>query len=107
MNNTTRLYKKLRDYLEIEAQPIEYFESLYKQMSDIFDLKEVSEYKTAMTVEQYTPAQFKHLTSSIKKAFIEGYLLAQTEQMHKDIKTLYNIYRQEECPQTKKDVKIY
>lgn len=105
MNNTTRLYQRLRNYLTAPERPVEYFEALNDRLSDIFDLKEVAEYKNSIEVEEYTPAQFQHLTSAIKRAFVEGYLLAQIEQSRDNLRTLYNIYRQEECPQTKKDVK--
>ena len=106
-NNTTRLYQQLRTYLSAPERPVEYFDQIQNKMSGIFDIKEVAEYKYAIETEPYTPSQFKHLTSSMKRAFVEGYLLAQMEQSREEIRTLYKLYRQEECPiQTNKDVKI-
>ena len=105
MNNTTRLYQQLREYLSAPERPTEYFEQIHDKMAGIFDIKEVAEYKNSLEVEDYTPAQFKHLTSSMKRAFIEGYLLAQMEQARYEVRTLYKLYRQEECQPTKKDVK--
>ena len=108
MDNTTRLYRQLNNYLSAPERPVEYFEEVYDKMQGIFDIKEVAEYKNSMDVERYTPAQFKHLTSSMKRAFIEGYLLAQMEQSRQEIRTLYNMYKDLECPiETKKDVKNY
>ena len=108
-NNTTRLYQQLRNYLTDPNRPSEYFEELQDKMAGIFDIKEVAEYKSAMEVEEYTPAQFRHVTAVMKRSFVEGYLLAQLEQSRKEIKTLYNMYRREECQPmkkaTKKDVK--
>jgi hypothetical protein len=108
MDNTTRLYEQLKQYIGNTEHPLSDIEKLYNKFQTIFDLKEIAEFKNAMGAEPYTPSQFVHLASSMKRSFIEGYLLAQIEQKRKDIRDVYNMYKQEqECQkiETKKESK--
>ena len=108
MDNTTRLYEQLKQYIGNAEHPLPDIEKLYNKFQIIFDLKEITEFKNAMGAEPYTPSQFVHLASSMKRSFIEGYLLAQIEQKRKDICNVYNMYKQEqECQKikTKKESK--
>lgn len=102
MDNATRLYEQLKQFIGNSAQPVEDIENLYNKFQTIFDIKEIAEFKNAMGAEPYTPAQFVHLASTMKRSFIEGYLFAQLEQKRKDIRNVYNMYKQEQVCQTQK-----
>ena len=109
MDNTTRLYEQLKQYIGNQEHSLTNIDTLYNKFQTIFDIKEIAEFKNAMTAEPYTPAQFVQLASTMKRSFIEGYLLAQLEQKRKDIRTLYNMYKQEQKCQkieTKNESKI-
>lgn len=98
MDNTTRLYEQLKLFIGNSAQPVEEIDYLYDKFQTVFDIKEIAEFKNAMTAEPYTPNQFVHLASTMKRSFIEGYLFAQLEQRRKNIRDVYNSYKQEqEC----------
>ena len=106
MNNTTRLYSQLRNYLSNSEIPRMYFDKIYDKFEGVFERKEIEEYKN-MGPDKYPPQQFSHLVMSMKQSFVEGYLLAQMEQSRSDIKALYTKYKQEvQCPPTKADAKI-
>jgi len=102
MDNTTRLYEQLKQYIGTSEHPISDIENLYNRFQTIFDIKEITEFKNSMTAEPYTPTQFVHLASTMKRSFIEGYLLAQIEQKRKDIRSVYDMYKQETECQTPK-----
>lgn len=109
MNNTTRLYTQLRNYLASYSIPAGYYENIYTKFQEIFERKEIEEYKN-MGTEVYPPPQFAHLHDSMRRAFVEGYLLAQMEYSRENIKAMYNTYKQEIiCPpkttHKKEDVK--
>ena len=79
-------------------------DALYNKFQTIFDIKEVAEFKNAMAAEPYTPTQFVQLASTMKRSFIEGYLLAKLEQKRKNIKIAYNMYKEDKvCPVTKNE----
>ena len=106
MNNISRLYSQLRNYLSNASIPQTYFENIYSKFEEIFARKEIEEYKN-MGMDKYPPQQFSHLVMSMKQSFVEGYLLAQMEQSRADIKSLYTRYKQEvQCPPMKEDAKI-
>jgi len=67
---------------------------LVEKFNNIFDLKDVYEYKNSICVDPfYSPRQFAYLSMSIRRAFIEGYLLAQEERRKEDAAYLYNCYK--------------
>lgn len=104
MDNATRLYEQIKQYIGNQEHSLADIDTLYNKFQAIFDIKEVTEFKNAMTTEPYTPAQFVQLASTMKRSFIEGYLLAQLEQKRKNIRQVYNMYKEDKvCPVTKNE----
>ena len=95
MKKITKLWLELHNLLEDVPDMDEFNTEVFRKFGDIFDLKEVEEYKRAKDCTQITPLQFSTTTDVMKRAFVEGYLLAQLEQRKEDIRDLYNIYKKD------------
>lgn len=93
MKAITKLWTKMNDCLTDVGNTEEFTKEVYNKFDEIFNLKEVAEYKAAAITDVHSPSQFAHTTTVMKRALVEGYLLAQMEQRQADIKTLYNMYR--------------
>ena len=96
MKNITRLWTQLTDSLAEVTNNQSFMAELYSKFGEIFDLKDANEYKIAGSISDVmTPKQFSHTSAAMQRAFVEGYLLAQMEQKHNDIKFLYQCHRKE------------
>lgn len=96
MNNLTKIWNDLTTELVDKQHSEGYLEDINKKFGEIFDIKDVTEYKAAcMTEPFFTPSQFAHLSNAMRRALVEGYLLAQIERKKEDIKLLYNCYRED------------
>ena len=95
MKKLTKLWLELISLIE-EIDDIDLFNTqIYEQFKEIFDVKEVREYKRFKDTRIISPLEFELTTDTMKRAFVEGYLLAQMEQKRNDIKDLYNIYKKD------------
>lgn len=96
MNNLTKIWNDLTAELVDKQHGEGYMEDLNKKFGEIFDIKDVTEYKQAcMTEPFFSPQQFTHLSNAMRRALVEGYLLAQIERKKEDIKMLYNCYKED------------
>jgi hypothetical protein len=96
MNNITKIWNELTEELVKKQEGDGYLEEINKKFGEIFDIKDVTEYKQAVMVEPFfSPQQFQHLSCAIRRALVEGYILAQVERKKDDIKMLYNCYRED------------
>ena len=96
MNNLTKIWTDLTEELVKKQQGDGYLEEINKKFGEIFDIKDVTEYKQACMTEPYfSPQQFQHLSNAMRRALVEGYILAQIERKKEDIKLLYNCYRED------------
>ena len=96
MNNLTKIWNDLTAELVDKQHSEGYLEDLNKKFGEIFDIKDVTEYKAAcMDQPFFTPSQFAHLSNAMRRALVEGYILAQIERKKEDIKLLYNCYRED------------
>ena len=96
MNNLTKIWNDLTTELVDKQHNEGYLDGLNKKFGEIFDIKDVTEYKAAcMTEPFFSPAQFTHLSNAMRRALVEGYLLAQIERKKEDIKMLYNCYKED------------
>lgn len=96
MNNITKIWNELTEELVKKQEVDGYLEEINKKFGEIFDIKDVTEYKQACMAEPYfSPQQFQHLSNAMRRALVEGYILAQIERKKEDIKLLYNCYRED------------
>jgi len=95
MKEITQLWTKLSDCLFDINSNDAFIKELYDKFGEIFDLKDVYEYKNSAVLEGMSPGQFQLTSAAMRRALVEGYLLAQMEQKKDDIKHLYNCYREE------------
>ena len=96
MNNLTKIWNDLTEELVKKQQGDGYLEEINKKFGEIFDIKDVTEYKQACMAEPYfSSQQFQHLSNAMRRALVEGYILAQIERKKEDIKLLYNCYRED------------
>lgn len=96
MKNITRLWTQLTDSLSEVTDNKSFLSELYDKFGEIFNLKDANEYKIASSASDIiSPKQFAHTSIAMQRAFVEGYLLAQMEQKHNDIKFLYQCHRKE------------
>lgn len=95
MKQLTKLWTQLDNCLSDMGCSEDFTNEIYKQFDEIFDLKDVYEYKRAMSSDICSPSEFINISNAMRRALVEGYLLAQMEQRKQDIKALYNCYRQD------------
>ena len=95
MKKLTKLWSNLVDCLADVSGTETFSESVYNKFDEIFDLKDVAEYKSISDYELFSPAEFKHTSQAMRRAFVEGYLLAQAERKKEDIITLKKCFEQE------------
>lgn len=96
MNNLTQLWNNIAEELVNMEKSEDFIEEVYDRFGEIFDIKDVTEYKSSALVTPFlTPAQFNYLSLAIRRAFIEGYLLSKTEQRKEQVKLLFNCYKDE------------
>lgn len=96
--NLVKMWEDITEKLveeERTRQPEE-INPLLEKLADIFDRKDVYEYKNSICVDPYfSPKQFAYMSMAIRRAFIEGYMLAQAERRKEDNSMLYNCYKQD------------
>lgn len=105
MNNTARLWSRIAEELVTSEQNQDFLDDVYDRFGDIFDIKDVTEYKNCALIDPFfAPSQFQYLSLAIRRAFVEGYLLAMTEHKKNQMKLLYNCYSSdpEEIPDDEK-----
>ena len=95
MKQLTKLWTQLDNCLSDMGCNEDFTNEIYNQFDEIFDLKDVHEYKRAMNSDICSPSEFMNISNAMRRALVEGYLLAQMEQRKQDIKALYNCYRQD------------
>lgn len=95
MKKLTKLWVELNDCLADVDGDEKFTTELYDRFGEIFDRKDVLEYKTAAATDVMSPKQFQHTSSAMRRALVEGYLLAQMEQSRDNIQHLYKCYREE------------
>lgn len=95
MKQLTKLWTHLNNSLSDIGCSEDFTKEVYEQFDEIFDLKDVTEYKMAMNSDICSPSEFVRISQAMRRALVEGYLLAQMEQRKQDIKALYNCYRSE------------
>lgn len=96
MNNITKIWDELTKEFAKKEENNKFLEEINEKFGEIFDIKDVTEYKQAVMVEPfYSPQQFQHLSCAIRRALVEGYILAQLERKKEDIKMLYNCYKED------------
>ena len=96
MNDLMKMWNDITEELVKEEHGTPGSMALVEKFSEIFDIKDVYEYKTAVCVDPcYSPRQFAHLSQAMKRAFIEGYVLAQRERKKADAALLYSCYKQD------------
>jgi hypothetical protein len=94
MNKTTRLWNNIAEELVTEEQDPEFINDVYEKFGEIFDIKDVTEYKNcALVTPFFAPSQFSYMSLAIRRAFVEGYLLSMAEQKKERIKFLFNCYK--------------
>lgn len=95
MKQLTKLWLTIHDSLTDIGNSDEFTKELYSKFDEIFDRKEVIEYKAAALSDILSPSQFLTTTNAMKRALVEGYLLAQLEQRKENTKQLYKTYRED------------
>lgn len=96
MNNITKIWDELTKEFAKKEENSKFLEEINEKFGEIFDIKDVTEYKQAVMVEPfYSPQQFQHLSCAMRRALVEGYILAQLERKKEDIKMLYNCYKED------------
>lgn len=96
MNNITKIWDELTKEFAKKEENNKFLEEINEKFGEIFDIKDVTEYKQAVMVEPfYSPQQFQHLSCAMRRALVEGYILAQLERKKEDIKMLYNCYKED------------
>lgn len=96
MNNTTKLWNSVAEELVTAEQHQEFIDDVYDRFGEIFDIKDVTEYKNCALVDPFfAPAQFTYMSLAIRRAFVEGYLLCTAEQRKERVKFLFNCYKDE------------
>lgn len=104
MNHLTQLWNNIAEELVRVEESDDFLNDVYDKFGEIFDIKDVTEYKNSALVTPFlAPAQFNYLSLAIRRAFVEGYLLSKTEQRKEQVKLLYNCYKDE--PEEKQDDK--
>ena len=94
MNKTTKLWNRVAEELVTAEQHQEFIDDVYDRFGEIFDIKDVTEYKNCALVDPFfAPAQFTYMSLAIRRAFVEGYLLCTTEQRKERVKFLFNCYK--------------
>lgn len=94
MNRTTKLWNNIAEELVIEEQNKGFIDDVYDKFGEIFDIKDVTEYKNcALVTPFFAPTQFSYMSLAIRRAFVEGYLLSLAEQKRDQIKLLFNCYK--------------
>ena len=96
MNKTTKLWNSVAEELVTAEQHQEFIDDVYDRFGEIFDIKDVTEYKNCALVDPFfAPAQFTYMSLAIRRAFVEGYLLCTAEQRKERVKFLFNCYKDE------------
>lgn len=96
MRNVTTWWNQIAEELVDAEKDDAFLDELYDKFGEIFDIKDVTEYKHSVAVEPYyAPSQFHYLSLAIRRAFVEGYLLARMERRHEDMAMLYNCHKGE------------
>ena len=96
MNRTTKLWNSVAEELVTAEQHQEFVDDIYDRFGEIFDIKDVTEYKNCALVDPFfAPAQFTYMSLAIRRAFVEGYLLCTAEQRRERVKFLFNCYKDE------------
>ena len=93
MNKTTKLWNSVAEELVTAEQHQEFIDDVYDRFGEIFDIKDVTEYKNCALVDPFfAPAQFTYMSLALRRAFVEGYLLCTAEQRNERVKFLFNCY---------------
>lgn len=96
MNKTTKLWNSVAEELVTAEQHQEFIDDVYDRFGEIFDIKDVTEYKNCALVDPFfAPTQFTYMSLAIRRAFVEGYLLCTAEQRKERVKLLFNCYKDE------------
>lgn len=96
MNKTTKLWNSVAEELVTAEQHQEFIDDVYDRFGEIFDIKDVTEYKNCALVDPFfAPTQFTYMSLAIRRAFVEGYLLCTAEQRKERVKFLFNCYKDE------------
>lgn len=103
MKPLTQLWTTLTSYLKELSDTDLFNDDLQKKLGEILDIKDAQEYKEATVTDVISPSQFAHTSRAMRRAFVEGYFLAQMEQRKDDIKTLYNMYHTDTKKELEKD----
>jgi hypothetical protein len=88
MKNITKLWEKVKSTLAESCEKKEYNEGIYDKFGEIFKIKDVEEFGMMCDEDVLPLAHYRHTTRAIRRALVEGYLLAQTERRQEDIKLL-------------------
>lgn len=95
MKPLTKLWNQITDSLTELGDNDTFTKELYNKFDEIFDLKDVHEFKLAARAEYYTADMYMSTSNAMKRAFVEGYLLSQVEQKQENIKSLLKCYSTE------------
>lgn len=95
MKPLTKLWNQITDSLTELGDNDTFTKELYNKFDEIFDLKDVHEFKLATRAEYYTADMYMSTSNAMKRAFVEGYLLSQVEQKQENIKSLLKCYSTE------------
>ena len=95
MKPLTKLWNQITDSLIELGENDIFTKELYNKYDEIFNLKDVDEFKNAAKAEYYTADMYMNTSHAMKRAFVEGYLLSQMEQKQENIKALLKCYNME------------
>ena len=95
MKPLTKLWNQITDSLIDLGDNDIFTKELYNKFDEIFDLKDVHEFKNAAKADYYTADMYMTTSNAMRRAFVEGYLLSQVEQKQENIKTLLKCYSME------------
>lgn len=97
MNKLTSMWKNIAEQLVTAEQDPGFLDDIYDKFGEVFDLKDVTEYKSCSNTDPYfSPSQFTFLSLAIRRALVEGYLLCKAEQRSDQIQLLFNCYKNED-----------
>ena len=88
MKPLTKLWNQITDSLIELGENDIFTKELYNKFDEIFNLKDVDEFKNATKADYYTADMYMSTSHAMKRAFVEGYLLSQMEQRQENIKSL-------------------
>ena len=96
MNKTTALWNEIAEGLVNEERDAAFIDDVYDKFGEIFDIKDLTEYKNCALVNPFfAPSQFSYMSLAIRRAFVEGYLLSAAEKRKENIKMLFNCHKDE------------